>query len=250
MPDESMRKIVNSARSLKDRISSFIGEASEISPRTTSRAAPAPTRHSVHSEDVRSLSHLDSQGTTSPSNFASESTSAPSMPPASSFSSAKSPVPETLADFIDLVRRTPKSVLSATDRSRIAAIMSFDSRIVRDLMVPRREMIFVKESDVLGPVMLDKLYKSGYTSFPVIDVKHNVLGIIHTNGLNALEIKETDQASKYLDPNVHYLRARDSLKTAIAEIEHTHGYYFLVLDNADHLIGFFTIQMLLDYLLG
>lgn len=158
--------------------------------------------------------------------------------------------PKSLQDFISILQRTPRSILSDKDRNRIAAVMSFDDRIVQDLMIPRSKMIFVKNSEVLGPLTLDKLYKSGFTDFPVVDSHDKILGVIHTDALNALEIKKTDRASKYLDRTVNYLRASDSLEHAIECIEHLGGYYFLVTDDHDNLIGFFTIQLLLDYLLS
>ena len=159
-------------------------------------------------------------------------------------------VPKDLADFIDILRRTPKTILNDKDRSRIAAIMNFDNRKVTDLMIPKNKMIFVKKKEVLGPLTLDKLYKSGFTNFPVIDEKEKIVGIIHTEALNALEIKKTDRAEKYVDKNVHFLHSDDQLKTAVDEIERTNSYYFLVLDQTESLIGFFTIQLLLDYLLS
>ena len=158
--------------------------------------------------------------------------------------------PKTLEDFIGVLQRTPKSILSSRDRDRIAAIMSFDSRTVKELMVPKSKMIFVGETEILGPLTLDKLYKSGFTNFPVVDSRENVKGIIHTEALNALEVKKTDRAEKYLDKTVNYLHVNDSLKFAVEEIERTNSYYFLVLDTEDSLAGFFTIQMLLDYLLN
>ena len=158
--------------------------------------------------------------------------------------------PKDLADFIDVVKRTPRSIISDLDRSRIAAVMSFDMRKVSDLMVSKDQMIFVEKSEVLGPLILDKLYKSGFTNFPVVDSRGKVKGIIHTEALNTLEIKKTDRAEKYLDKNVNDLHYNDSLEFAIEEIERLGGYYFLVLDENESLAGFFTIQMLLDYLLG
>lgn len=158
--------------------------------------------------------------------------------------------PKNLKEFIDVLKRTPKNILSDADRNRIAAIMSFEEKIVSDLMVKKDKMVFVHYKDFLGPLTLDKLYRSGFTNFPVVDDKDKVKGIIHTEALNALEIKKTDRAEKYLDKNVCYLHETDSLKFAVEEIERTNSYYFLVLDKSDSLAGFFTIQMLLDYLLG
>ena len=158
--------------------------------------------------------------------------------------------PKSLEEFIEVLQRTPKNILSSEDRDRIAAIMSFDERKVGDLMVSKNKMVFVNAKDVLGPLVLDKLYKSGFTNFPVVDNKEKVKGIIHTEALNALEIKKTDRAEKYMSKDVNYLHVDDSLKFVVSEIERTNSYYFLVLESDDSLAGFFTIQMLLDYLLG
>lgn len=169
---------------------------------------------------------------------------------AKSKSTSKPPAPQTLSEFIDLLRRTPQSVLSSTDRNRIAAVMSFNDRTVKDLMIPKKDMVFVNEKEFLGPLVLDKLYKSGFTNFPVVDRRDKVKGIIHTEALNALEIKTADRAEKYLDKNVAYLHTSDSLTFAVQEIERTNSYYFLVLDDSDTLAGFFTTELLLSYLLN
>ncbi len=158
--------------------------------------------------------------------------------------------PKTLEDFIGVLKRTPREIIDEKDRERIAAIMSFNDRRVSDLMIRKSDMVFVKTTEILGPLTLDKLYKSGFTDFPVVDSRNKVKGIIHTEALNALEIKKTDRADKYLDPHFEYLHASDSLPVAIEKIKRTNNYYFLVLDSSDSLAGFFTIEILLDYLLG
>jgi len=158
--------------------------------------------------------------------------------------------PKTVNDFIGVIKRTPLSVINKKGRARIAAVMSFDDRIVADLMVSKDAMVFVNAKDFLGPLMLDKLYKSGFTNFPVVDNKNHVKGVIHTEALNALEIKKTDRAEKYMDKTVCYLHTTDPLEFAVEEIERTNSYYFLVLDPSDELAGFFTAKMLLDYLLS
>ncbi len=158
--------------------------------------------------------------------------------------------PKTLEEFIDVLRRTPKDILSSQDRKRIAAIMSFDERKVRDIMIPKNNLVFVNSKEILGPLILDKLYKSGFTNFPVVDNHDKVVGIIHTEALNALEIKKTDRAEKYMNKSVHYLHDTDSLKYAIEEIERKQSYYFLVKNQKETTVGCFTIQTLLDYLLN
>lgn len=158
--------------------------------------------------------------------------------------------PKNLEDFIGVMRRTPKSVLTMTERERIAAVMNFEVKRVGDLMVKKDKMVFVKGDEMLGPLTLDKLYQSGFTNFPVINRRERVVGVLHTEALNALEIRKMDTAAKYIDKEVHYLHERDTLAFSVEEIERTNAYYFLVLDEREELVGFFTIRMLLDYLLG
>ena len=117
-------------------------------------------------------------------------------------------------------------------------------------MVPKSKMIFVSSGEMLGPLVLDKLYRSGWTNFPVVDAKERVKGVINTEALNALEVRKMEKAEKYVDKKVLYLHERDLLTFAVEEIERTNGYYFLVLDERGGLVGFFTVQMLLDYLIG
>ena len=168
----------------------------------------------------------------------------PQKPPAPKYT------PKSLEEFIDVIKRTPKTILSTKDRSRISAIMSFDTRKVEDIMIKKENLVFVNSKEILGPLTLDKLYKSGFTNFPVVDNYNKVIGIIHTEALNTLEIKKTDRAEKYMDKTVHYLHANDSLNFAIEEIERNQSYYFLVKDSHNDTVGCFTIQTLLDYLLS
>ena len=158
--------------------------------------------------------------------------------------------PGSLEDFIGVIQRTPKSILSQKERERIAAVMSFGDRNVSDLMAAKDRIVFVKRKEVLGPLVLDKLYKSGFTNFPVVNEHNDVVGIIHTEALNMLEIKKTELAESFMDKNVNYLHDTDSLKRAVEEIERTNSYYFLVKNQKEELVGCFTIQMLMDYLIG
>lgn len=158
--------------------------------------------------------------------------------------------PKTLEEFVGVMRRTPQSVISKSERAKISAIMCFDSRKVKDLMIKKSDMVFVYEKDFLGPLTLDRLYKSGFLHFPVIDKNNHVLGVIHTEALNALEIKKTDRADKFLDKNVHYLHENDQLPKVVEELRRTGCFYYLVLNDKEELAGFFTIEMLLDYLLA
>lgn len=175
-------------------------------------------------------------------------TDAPSIEPVSP---ATTFTPRSLEEFLDVLRRTPKDILSDEARTTIAAAMSFDSRSVGEIMLPRDQITFVYEHDFLGPLMLDKLYKSGYSHFPVLSSDgRQIVGIIRIENLTSLEIKTTDRASKYIDKKVYYLRSDYSLRQALAAFIRTNCYFFIVIDKTGTMVGLLTYDMLAKYLLG
>lgn len=160
-------------------------------------------------------------------------------------------VPETLEDFIGVIKRAPKDVITNTQRATIASAMSFADRKVSDIMMPRSEITFVYEHDFLGPLMLDKLYQSGSSHFPVLSSDgRQVIGVISTSKLNSLEIKNTDRATQYLDKKVYYIRSDYTLDQAMSAFLRTNCFFFVVIDTSGQVVGLLTYKMLVGFLLG
>lgn len=158
--------------------------------------------------------------------------------------------PTSIEDFLALLKRTPRSVISQRERHVIATIMNFPATLVSELMLPPSAITYVKDDEVLGPLTLDRLYRSGFQHFPVIDTNRRIIGLIHTTALNSLEIKQTSRAREILDPKVYYLREDYTLNQALAAFLRTNCYFFLVIDRFERIVGLLTYEMIVDYLLG
>ena len=159
-------------------------------------------------------------------------------------------LPETEEDLVWVLKKVPESVLSAADREKIMMVMTFSDKKVRDIMLPRGEITFVHINDFMGPLTLDKLYKSGFSHFPVLDTKGGIAGIIHTKMLNSLEIKDTDRAASFLDENVNFMRDNYTLSEALAAFLRTSSYFFMVVNSDGQVVGLLTLKMLVKKLLG
>lgn len=159
-------------------------------------------------------------------------------------------LPETVEDLVWVLKKAPSNVLSEKDREKIMMAMTFSSKKVRDIMLKREEITFVHVNDFMGPLTLDKLYKSGFAHFPVLDIKGGIAGIIHTSSLNSLKIKETDRAGSFLDKNVFYMRDNYSLNEALAAFIRTNSCYFMVVNSDAQVVGLLTLKMLIAKLLG
>lgn len=158
--------------------------------------------------------------------------------------------PRSISDFLAILGRTPHTVLSQHERQVISTIINFSSYRVSDLMLSADEIVYVREDEVLGPLTLDRLYRSGFSHFPVTDQKEKIVGLLHTTALNSLEIKDTSTAKDLLDPHVYYVRLDYDLNQVMAAFLRTNCYFFLVIDKFEHIVGLLTYQMLVNFLLG
>ena len=161
--------------------------------------------------------------------------------------------PQTLEDFLELVKRTPLEVLSIEDRATLASALSFRDRTVGSIMLPKSKITFVGAEEFMGPLTLDRLYKSGQTHFPVTsEDKKQLVGVIHTSALNSLDVKssENDRAEKYVDPTIYYLRDDYTLEAAMAAFLRTNSFIYIVINKTGKIVGLLTYQMLVTNLLG
>ena len=154
-------------------------------------------------------------------------------------------------ELVKIIKETPEKVLSAQEKNMIAAVLSFSSKRAYDIMIPESEMTYVREDEVLGPLILDKLYKSGFSHFPVVDKLGKIVGIIHTESLNSLEIKEAKKAKDLIfDKKVTYVRYDEPLEKILDEFMRTNVLFYLVVDEKEKLVGMITFEMVIYYLLG
>ncbi len=156
--------------------------------------------------------------------------------------------PETREDLFALIREAPMSVLSAEERKAMVAVLSLPDVQVSEIMTRGSKIVFVNKEEVLGPLVLDKLYRSGFTFFPVIDGREHIVGTLHTALLNSLDIKDTKSAREVMEPRVYYLRGDYSLEQALKAFLRTGTQMMLVVDNYEKLIGMLTFGQLMDYL--
>lgn len=156
--------------------------------------------------------------------------------------------PETREDLFALLREAPMSVLSAEERKAMSAVLSLPDVQVAEIMTRGVKMVFVNKDEVLGPLVLDKLYRSGFTFFPVIDGREHIIGILHTALLNSLDIKETRPAREVMEPRVYYLRGDYSLEQALKAFLRTGSQVMLVIDQYEKLLGMLTFAQVMEFL--
>ena len=158
--------------------------------------------------------------------------------------------PETTEDLVWLINKLPEEVISKQQRRTMAAAMTFDSKIVKEVMTPKNEVIIIHENDFMGPLTLSRLYQSGLSHFPVVGARGEIVGLIHTKTLFSLSVKETDRASAFLDKNVYYMSENYTLKEALLAFIRTSCYFFIVVDDHGKVTGLMSFHKLIEMIVG
>lgn len=158
--------------------------------------------------------------------------------------------PETTEDLVWLINKLPEEVISKQQRRTMAAAMSFDSKLVKEVMTPKNEVIIIHENDFMGPLTLSRLYQSGLSHFPVVGARGEIVGLIHTKTLFSLSVKETDRASAFLDKNVYFMSENYTLKEALLAFIRTSCYFFIVVDDHGKVTGLMSFDKLIEMIVG
>lgn len=158
--------------------------------------------------------------------------------------------PATTEEFFDLLKRTPRTVLSDHERHVMSAIMQFPDRKISTLMLPKSAITYVQDTEVIGPLALDRLYRSGLAHFPVLNRNEQIIGILHTANLNSLEVRDSLTARDLLDPTVYYIREDYNLSQALAAFLRTSCYFLIVIDEFGQIVGMLPCQKLIEFLMG
>lgn len=142
-------------------------------------------------------------------------------------------------------------VLTPEEKKLIANSLSFNDELVRTVMTPRDSIVSVKKSEFLGPLTLDDLHKAGHSKLPVIagDIDH-IIGILHLEGLLALDIKRSTTAEKAMEPKVYYIHEGQTLQHALTEFLSTRHYLLVVINKARETVGLLTLEDVIEALLG
>ena len=158
--------------------------------------------------------------------------------------------PETTEDLVWLINKLPEEVISKQQRRTMAAAMTFDSKLVKEVMTPKNEVIIIHENDFMGPLTLSRLYQSGLSHFPVVGARGEIVGLIHTKTLFSLSVKETDRASAFLDKNVYFMSENYTLKEALLAFIRTSCYFFIVVDDHGKVTGLMSFEKLIEMIVG
>lgn len=154
-------------------------------------------------------------------------------------------------ELIHIVNNSP-DIFTPNERSLIEHNILFEDKIVRDIMTPRSVVESVEATDTLGPVVLDRLHKTGHSRFPVIekDLDHTI-GVLYAHELvkYARSAKEVS-ARDAMDNKIFYINETQNLPSALAGFLKNKHHIFIVVNEFEETVGIITLEDVIESLIG
>lgn len=144
-----------------------------------------------------------------------------------------------------------KAVITPDEKALLLSGLAFGDQQVRDVMTPRGMIDSIDKKELLGPLVLDDLHKTGHSRFPVTDndIDH-VVGMLYVQNLMSLDSKKTTTAEKAMESRVFYIHEDQTLAHALAAFLRSHHLLFVVVNQYRETVGILSLEDTIEALIG
>ena len=143
------------------------------------------------------------------------------------------------------------AILTADEKRLIKSTLHFGDKTVEEVMTPRGVIDAVKKDQLIGPLLLDELHKTGHSRFPVMDgdIDH-IIGVLYIRDLLTLVDKRSHRAETVMEQKVYCINQNQKLEKALSAFIKTHHHLFIVVNDYRETAGVVTIEDVIEALLG
>ena len=144
-----------------------------------------------------------------------------------------------------------EGAIEAEETEMIHSIFEFGDTIVREVMVPRPDIVAIDVKKSLRSVQ-DLVLKHGYSRLPVYrDQMDEVVGIVYAKDvLKALHQRKTDVPLEDIVRKPHFVPESKKVAELLREMQKEKFHIALVLDEYGSVTGLVTLEDLLEELVG
>lgn len=147
--------------------------------------------------------------------------------------------------------KSSTGVLSEDEKKLIISGLEFDSHQVSEIMTPHSVVDTIDEKELIGPLVLNDLHKTGHSRFPVTSggIDH-IVGVLHIHDLLTLRDQKSTSARKAMEPRVYYINQDQTLNHALAAFIKTRHHLFIVVNGYRETAGILTLEDVIERLIG
>ena len=142
-------------------------------------------------------------------------------------------------------------ILTDDERKTLCAVLHFEPRQVKDHMTPRSVMEAIGVNELLGPLVLDNLHRTGHSHFPVFDgdIDH-IVGMLHIHTLFNLSDRESKTVREVMEPRALFIHEEQTLWHALSACIKHRRHLLVVINDYRETVGVITIEDAVEQLIG
>lgn len=153
--------------------------------------------------------------------------------------------------LVDVLKQASKTNVLETDISTmIESVIHFSTLRVRDIMIPRAQMITVPEDTSLDD-LFELAREHGHSRYPVIgESKDEIVGILHTKDLLTFKSEQDDfDLHEIVRPHAIIPESK-CLSDLLRDFRKNRNHMAIVVDEYGGVSGFVTIEDVLEQIVG
>jgi CBS domain containing-hemolysin-like protein len=168
-----------------------------------------------------------------------------------SVSRQRSDTPLSSREELEHLVDSSGGLLTTDEKKLIRSSLHFKEKTVGEIMTPRGVVATIPKDELIGPLTLDELHRTGFSRFPVIDedIDH-VIGVLHIKELLTVGHKDSETAAKAMEKKVYYINQNQTLEHALAAFIKTRHHLFIVVNGYRETAGILTLEDVIEALLG
>ncbi len=156
---------------------------------------------------------------------------------------------EDLKDLLENQRDLPDNRIAKKDIDLLMHTLQFGDKFVSDAYVPLRTVVLVDSSEAIGPKLMDDLYKSGYSRFPVYEKDQStIVATLYMKDL--VKKKAGGHVRDVMRKEVFYVHEDFTLHQALQAFLKTKHHLFIVVNSFEEFVGIITIEDILEQIIG
>jgi magnesium and cobalt transporter len=161
--------------------------------------------------------------------------------------------PQDRTELVALLRQaSQRGLVDADALSMLEGVLEVGDLQVRDIMIPRAQMVFVRRDDPFSK-LLPVVVESGHSRFPVMDEdRDDIVGILLAKDLLRLysnDVRERFDIREYMRPVV-FVPESKRLNVLLKEFRRNRNHMALVVDEYGGVSGLVTIEDVIEQIVG
>lgn len=160
--------------------------------------------------------------------------------------------PQNQEELVSLLREAQiRSLINSETLAIIEGAISFSKMRVRDIMLPRNQMVTLNQQDEYNEI-IQVVTRTGHSRFPVTgENSDEVVGILHVKDLLSHQHQGSDSFD-LLDTcrQVTFVPESKRLDSLLSEFRSNRNHMAIVVDEYGEISGFVTIEDIIEQIIG